>query len=155
MSNVYLEPGCYLPHKKPMVLIDKVIEVTDNSAICQSYVNEKGCLAPFLEDKELPSFYIIELISQTIGVWSGVKAKKNNLTIPPMGMVIGCRALKCIVDKFSYNSTLNIKINKIIEDDTLASFDGTISVDDTDLGFGTINVVRVTEEQTKTLFVRN
>ena len=72
-----------------------------------------------------------------------------------MGMVIGCRALKCIVDKFSYNSTLNIKINKIIEYDTLASFDGTISVDDTDLGFGTINVVRVTEEQTKTLFVRN
>ena len=155
MSNVYLEPGCYLPHKKPMVLIDKVVEVTDNSAICQSYVNESSSLAPFLEGKELPFFYIIELISQAIGVWSGVKAKKNNLTIPPMGMVIGCRALKCTVDKFAYNSTLDIKINKIIEDDTLASFDGTISVNGTDLGFGTINVVRVTEEQTKTLFVRN
>ena len=58
MSDVYLEPGCYLPHKKPMVLIDKVVEVTDNSAICQSYVNENSSLVPFLEDKELPSYCI-------------------------------------------------------------------------------------------------
>ncbi len=81
MSNVYLEPGCYLPHKKPMVLIDKVIEVTDNSAICQSYVNESSSLAPFLEGKELPFFYIIELISQAIGVWSGFKSKQNNVAL--------------------------------------------------------------------------
>lgn len=72
-----------------------------------------------------------------------------------MGMVIGCRGLKCAVDKFSYNSTLDIKINKIIEDDTLASFDGTISVNGTDLGFGTVNVVRVTDDQLNNLFARN
>ena len=114
MSNVYLEPGCYLPHKKPMVLIDKVVEVTDNSAICQSYVNESSSLAPFLEGKELPFFYIIELISQAIGVWSGFKSKQNNVALPPLGMVIGCRGLKCTVDKFAYNSTLDIKINKIM-----------------------------------------
>ena len=71
MSDVYLEPGCYLPHKKPMVLIDKVVEITANTALCQSYVNEKSSLAPFLENKDLPSYYIIELISQAIGVWSG------------------------------------------------------------------------------------
>ena len=70
-------------------------------------------------------------------------------------MVIGCRGLKCTVDKFAYNSTLDIKINKIIEDDTLASFDGTISVNGTDLGFGTVNVVRVTDDQLNNLFARN
>ena len=155
MSDLYLEPGCYLPHKKPMVLIDKVVEVTDNSAICQSYVNESSSLAPFLEGKELPFFYIIELISQAIGVWSGFKSKQNNVALPPLGMVIGCRGLKCAVEKFSYNSTLDIKINKIIEDDTLASFDGTISVNGTDLGFGTVNVVRVPDDQLNNLFARN
>ena len=155
MSDVYLEPGCYLPHKKPMVLIDKVVEITANTALCQSYVNEKSSLAPFLENKDLPSYYIIELISQAIGVWSGFKAKQLHLEIPPMGMVIGCRGLKCTVDKFAYNSTLDIKINKIIEDDTLASFDGTISVNGTDLGFGTVNVVRVTDDQLNNLFARN
>ena len=48
----YKNPSDYLPHAAPMVLIDKVIEVTDDSATTQCYLNDTGVLKPFLEKLE-------------------------------------------------------------------------------------------------------
>ena len=50
----YKNPSDYLPHAAPMVLIDKVIEVTDDSATTQCYLNDTGVLKPFLENNALP-----------------------------------------------------------------------------------------------------
>ena len=83
---------------------------------------------------------VIMIISNTIGI----------LTVAALTVVAVAMAadlIKSVVE--------DIKINKIIEDDTLASFDGTISVNGTDLGFGTVNVVRVTDDQLNNLFARN
>ena len=63
----YLLPENYLPHRPPMVLIDKVLEVTNETALCESYVREDGVLRNFLnENSELPSYFTIELIAQTV-----------------------------------------------------------------------------------------
>jgi len=37
----------YLPHDTPMVLIDKVLAVGEEQAICQVGVAKEGILAPF------------------------------------------------------------------------------------------------------------
>jgi len=152
----YLEPVDYLPHRAPMILIDKVTEVTEDSAVCESYVGDKGVLKNFI-DKEgnLPSYFTIELISQSVGVWSGYIAKLHNIDIPPMGMVLGARDLKYPKDHFVNGSTLKIHVKKIMDDGAIASFDGEIFSDNKALASGRVNLIRVTDNDLKRLFKRD
>ena len=152
----YLLPENYLPHRPPMVLIDKVLEVTDETALCESYVREDGVLRNFLnENSELPSYFTIELIAQTVGVWSGYLAKLHNIDIPPMGMVLGARDLKYPKDHFDKGSVLKIQVKKIMDDGAIASFDGEIISEDKTVASGRVNLIRVTDDDLKRLFKRD
>ncbi len=67
----YLPPGDYLPHDAPMMLLETVESVTDDSAVCRVTVNGQGVLAPFLNaNGDLPGWFALELMAQTVGVWS-------------------------------------------------------------------------------------
>ena len=67
----YLPPGDYLPHDTPMLLLESVESVTDDRAVCSVTVNDRGVLAPFLDaDGNLPGWFALELMAQTVGVWS-------------------------------------------------------------------------------------
>ncbi len=67
----YLPPGDYLPHDTPMLLLESVENVTDDRAVCSVTVNDRGVLAPFLDaDGNLPGWFALELMAQTVGVWS-------------------------------------------------------------------------------------
>ena len=51
----YLSPGAYLPHDAPMLLLEEVVSVSDDSAVCRVTVSPSGVLAPFLDpDGTLP-----------------------------------------------------------------------------------------------------
>ena len=68
----YLSPVDYLPHDAPMMLLESVECVTDDTAVCRVAVNRHSVLAPFLNaDGDLPGWYALELMAQTVGVWSG------------------------------------------------------------------------------------
>ncbi len=152
----YLSPKNYLPHREPMILIDKVIEVNEDGAICESRVNDTGVLRHFTDNKGgLPGFFTIELISQAVGVWSGYIAKLHNIDIPPMGMILGARDLKYPKDVFEKDSVLRIKVKKILDDNSIASFDGEISVNNNICGSGRVNLIRVTDDDLKRLFKRD
>lgn len=67
----YLSPADYLPHDAPMMLLERVERVTDSSAVCSVTVDGHGVLAPFLNvDGDLPGWFALELMAQTVGVWS-------------------------------------------------------------------------------------
>jgi len=67
-----LNAADYLPHQAPMVLLENVVEVTEDTAQCSVVVSRESVLAPFLNARgALPAWYAIELIAQTIGGWSG------------------------------------------------------------------------------------
>ncbi len=155
MTN-YLLPENYLPHRAPMILIDKVLEVTEESAMCESYVGDSGVLKNFVnENYELPSYFTIELIAQTVGVWSGYLAKLHNIDIPPMGMVLGARDLKYPKDHFDKDSVLKIRVQKIMDDGAVASFDGEILCEAQTVARGRVNLIRVTDDDLKRLFKRD
>ena len=152
----YLLPENYLPHRAPMILIDKVIDVTEDSAVCESYINDTGVLRNFTDSEgNLPSYFTIELISQTVGVWSGYMAKLHNIDIPPMGMVLGARDLKYPKDHFKKGSTLRISVRKLMDDGAVASFDGDICADDSASASGRVNLIRVTDDDLERLFKRD
>ena len=54
-----------------MMLLERVERVTDSSAVCSVTVDGHGVLAPFLNvDGDLPGWFALELMAQTVGVWS-------------------------------------------------------------------------------------
>ena len=52
----YLSPGAYLPHDAPMLLLEDVVSVSDDSAVCRVTVSPSGVLAPFLDPARVNCF---------------------------------------------------------------------------------------------------
>ena len=52
----------FLPHRAPMLMVDKLVAIDEHSASCQFHVSE-GCL--FVKDGELSSSGLIEHAAQT------------------------------------------------------------------------------------------
>ncbi len=151
----YKDPESYLPHRKPMVVLDKVIKVDSDSAVCESYVSTEGVLGSFLgEDGSLPAFFAVELISQTLGVWSGYCAQQNNLAKAPMGMIMSVRNLNCAKQKFAKDSVLTTKIRVLMNDGVIGSCEGSVYEGDELICSGVVNAYQPTEAQLSKLFTR-
>ncbi|MGN0901737.1 MAG: hypothetical protein ACI4M9_00500 [Succinivibrio sp.] len=151
----YLSCEHYLPHRPPMVLIDKIEDVGDDYAVLLCEVNDSSVLAPFITDKGLPGFIILELFSQAVGIWSGYHSIKNDGDIPPLGMVLGGREIYCKDRYFPYGSTLKIKVTRIMDDGKLASFDGELTCSNGTDAKGRVNVIRVSDDEINILFKRD
>lgn len=51
-----------------MLLLEEVVSVSDDSAVCRVTVSPSGVLAPFLDpDGNLPGWFALELMAQTVG----------------------------------------------------------------------------------------
>ncbi|KQN49055.1 hypothetical protein [Rahnella sp. R3(2024)] len=124
----YQNAADFLPHAEPMVLLENVIDVTRDTALCSVVVSQDSVLAPFLNaDGALPAWYSLELIAQTIGVWSGWHGAQSGEP-PQLGMLLGGRGLKCAVPEFAAGSELLIRVSMVLRDEKIASFEGVISI---------------------------
>lgn len=142
----------YLPHEKPMVMIEKVHFVDAQQCICSVEVNKQGILSPFLnEDDTLPNFYAIELMAQTIGVWNGYHGIMSNKK-PTLGMLLGGRAIKTTLDAFPCNSLLMIQADLVLHDAKLANFESKITINQQIVVTGKLNVYEPDESELDDLF---
>ncbi|MGL5334600.1 MAG: hypothetical protein ACRC9R_00375 [Enterovibrio sp.] len=149
----YLSPSCYLPHDAPMLLLEEVVDVTDCTAICRVAISHDGVLAPFINIKgQLPAWYSLELMAQTVGVWSGWHRKQKGEERIALGMILGARDLVCTTEGFSLGSILDIEVNLLMQDTRFGSFECVIKTDNTQLASGRINTFQPTTEELATFF---
>ncbi|GKX63754.1 (3R)-hydroxymyristoyl-ACP dehydratase [Pragia fontium] len=121
--NNFHPAAYYLPHESPMVFLETVCAVDDDSAICEVSVNPDGILSPYLNGQNaLPAWFAIEIMAQAIGVWSGWHGIQNNQT-PRLGMLLGSRAFKSTLNEYPNGSLLRVYATMLLQDDKLASFD--------------------------------
>jgi|SRR5476649_935982 len=119
----YNAPGHYLPHAAPMILLEQVCEIGADHARCRVTVGPGGVMRPFLTaDGHLPGWYAIEMMAQTVGVWSGWHGRRRGEP-PRAGLLLGARALNCERPCFVAGSVLDISINLLLQDDRIGSFD--------------------------------
>ncbi|AWH88879.1 ApeP family dehydratase [Limnobaculum parvum] len=135
----------YLPHESPMVFLEKVCAVDNDSAICEVKISTEGILAPFLnERKALPAWFAIEIMAQAIGVWRGWHGIKKSET-PRLGMLLGARGLKSTLHEYPYNSILRVSVALQLQDDKLASFDCHLEIDGEQIIQARLNVYQPDE----------
>lgn len=148
----YQSACAYLPHRAPMVLIDKVCHVGHEHVVCEAYVSSEGVLAPFIDDKGyLPAWFALEIMAQTIAVWSGWHALNKGGELR-LGMLLGARGLKSRWSKFAPNACLKIYALQLLQDDRLGSFDCTIKVNEEAIVTARLNVYQPKEEEIKQIF---
>lgn len=149
----YLSPVDYLPHDAPMLLLESVDNVTEESAVCRVTVNGQGVLAPFLNATgDLPGWYALELMAQTVGVWSGWHRQQQGHSAISLGMVLGARELVCAAGQFAANSVLNINVKLLMQDERFGSFECAITAGDATLATGRVNTFQPTQEELTSLF---
>ena len=149
----YLSPADYLPHEAPMMLLERVERVTDSSAVCSVTVDGHGVLAPFLNvDGDLPGWFALELMAQTVGVWSEWHRLQKGLPHSPLGMVLGARELVCSTGRFAAGTTLTITIERLMQDERFGSFECTIQTDNVPLATGRVNTFQPSEDELTSLF---
>lgn len=149
----YLSPAAYLPHDAPMLLLASVDSVTADAAVCHVTVNPQGVLAPFLTPTgDLPGWYALELMAQTVGIWSGWHREQKGQESSSLGMVLGARELVCAAGYFPANSALTITATLLMEDERFSSFDCTITAGEATLATGRVNTFQPSQQELASLF---
>ncbi|MEW5287757.1 MULTISPECIES: hotdog family protein [Erwinia] len=148
----YNAAAAYLPHDTPMVLLDEVVSVDDDSACCLARVGADGALAPFLDRRgELPGWFGIEIIAQTVGVWSGWHGRQLSDTKPEPGMLLGARGYRCQQPCFPAGAELTVSITLLMRDEKIGSFEGLITINGERWASGRLNTWQPSRQQLQQL----
>ncbi len=113
-----------LPHAKPMVLVDRAIEIGETSIHSQVDI-DKHLLFFNQETKTVPAYVGIEFMAQSIAAWSGYQALQRGEE-PPIGFLLGSRRYTTECDQFTQGQTLDIFAEQVMEDNGMAVFSGRI-----------------------------
>ena len=137
----YLTPQEYLFHRSPMLLIEQVNEVTTESVSCSVALNSP-LLNSFLEPQGLPSYIGIELMAQTVGIWSGYHDKCARRDAAKGGLILSVRAYVASAAFFPLGSTvpLDITMSMLMQERNYASFEGSITQGTTTLATGRLSL---------------
>jgi len=100
----YLPIADYLPHRPPMMLLDRVIEATESHIVCEVTIQIDS---PFCDGAAVPGWIGIEYMAQTIGVLTGWQALENQLPVR-IGFLVGTRHYQSHVPQFHVGDVLRI-----------------------------------------------
>ncbi|MDU4276926.1 MAG: 3-hydroxy-fatty acyl-ACP dehydratase, partial [Enterobacter asburiae] len=113
----------------------------------------QSVLAPFLNaDGDLPGWYALELMAQTVGVWSGWHRQQQGQEHIALGMVLGARELVCASGHFAAGLTLDITVKLLMQDERFGSFECAISANEETLATGRVNTFQPSAEELTSLF---
>ena len=126
-----------LPHDRPMILIDKVLEINleENYVVCDVNIHEKKIF--FNKDiNGISPLVGIEFMAQAIGCYAFFKSGENN---PKIGFLLGARSYTNFLEKFENGKTYTIKAKEMYDDGELVSFECFIYNDDKEVANALIN----------------
>ena len=133
-----------IPHKPPMVLIDKVIDFTSDSITAMVTITDQSL---FFENGGVPSYVGIEYMAQAVAAWNGLMARQNNLP-SGIGYLLGTRKMKLLIENFKEGSYLEIKGYCKFTDGEIASFDCSIHIDGIEVASAALTVFQPSNQET-------
>ncbi len=108
-----------LPHRPPMILLDRVEDDGEESITCGVTLRDES---PFVENGFVPAVVATEYMAQCVATYAGLKASRRGGEIR-VGYVIGARLIDLAVDAFRVGEDLVVKARRDWGDDILGRFD--------------------------------
>lgn len=110
----------FVPHRRAMLLVDRLVEVGPSHAITELVVPADGL---FVHEGRVPGWVGIEYMAQTIAAWSGARHAAGGGT-PRMGMLLGTRRYHAVVPDFAAGTLLRVEARlEFVADNGLGVFD--------------------------------
>lgn len=145
--NCYQPIHHYLPHRAPMIFLDRIISSDENQTICEVKVTSDGVLSPFLTDETtLPSWYFVEIMAQTIGVWNGLRLEKAS-SEPKIALLLGVRRFKSSITEALLDDTITVEANMALFDETISSFQCSLLINGKSVASASIVAYEATSKQ--------
>ena len=138
MKSAYDPIETLLPHDRPMILIDRVINFREDYIHASVRIHENS---PFLEQGEVPSYVSLEYMAQTVGAWNGLLARQNN-TAPKIGFLLGTRQLTLDIPSFKVGDDLEVYGEAKYNDEEMASFECWVEVEKSRVAHAILNVYK-------------
>ena len=101
-----------LPQSQGMVLLDRVVEVSEDAIIVELTVRDDGLFSS--SDHSVPAWVGLEYMAQAIAAFSGYHRKCRGEDIV-LGFLLGTRHYQCSVGCFPCGTHLRVRAEKIIE----------------------------------------
>lgn len=164
MNNKWSEPDVYLSHRDPMQFIREVESIDEETVVCLTDTSPGGKLSIALNsDGSLETYFLCEIMAQTIGVWAGAVRTEENLRnaesdpdsqLANIGLLLSIRNAVFDTQQIPTNSELRIKMQKLFQDGRVATFEGEAWSQGKVLGTARITVYQPTQAEMKKLFVK-
>ena len=124
-----------LPHRPPMVLIDRVTAFDLSARTLTASVCVK--------EEWRGNWVAIEYMAQTAAALVGLVDKaENRPNVGRPGFLLGTRSLKLAIPEFEVGKTYAVQVHTEFEDDASASFSCVIKDGDTDVATAIISAYR-------------
>lgn len=142
-----------LPHDKPMILVDRAIDIQVDSIHCQVEIDEH---IPFFnyDTKTVPAYVGIEFMAQSIAAWSGYHALIQYQQ-PPIGFLLGSRRYSSDIEAFTQGQQIDIYAEKIMENDGMAVFSARMEWQERTIATCQLNVYVPSKEKLKEMKIRS
>lgn len=98
----------FIPHQKPMVFIDDLVEIGENYAVAQLSIRPE---LMFCEAQGLPTWSSIELMAQTISAYAGSQGQALGQA-PKIGFLLGTRKLHLPVPFFEMDKIVTVRAER-------------------------------------------
>jgi len=129
----------FIPHRAPMILIDRALEHRKDFLETQVCIDEQS---PFFDAVKggVPNYVGIEYMAQSIAALAGIEANLAGLPVR-IGFLLGSRKLKLAPSCYRPGQEYRIRVQRLYQEDTgLAVFDCQILEGDIPLASANINV---------------
>lgn len=128
-----------IPHREPMVLIDKLVNYQEEECHCQVTISEQSLFFDPI-NQGVPSYVGCEYMAQSIAAFAGAHALDANEQVK-IGFLLGSRKYKTTAPYFTNRALLDIKVTRLHQEPSgLSVFDCTIYQQQQILASALINV---------------
>jgi len=98
----------YLPHRPPMVLLDRLVEAAESRVVCEVTLQVDS---PYCDGAAVPGWVGVEYMAQTVGVLVGWRALAKQLPVK-VGFLVGTRQYQSHVPQFHVGDVLRVTANE-------------------------------------------
>ena len=111
----------FVLHRPPMLLLDRLVEIGPEFAICEWRVREEGEF--LIPDRGVPAYVGVEYMAQCNAVHAGARERVYG-NPPQLGLLLGTRHFKADVRYFEVGATYQVKCRELARNtEGVASFD--------------------------------
>jgi predicted hotdog family 3-hydroxylacyl-ACP dehydratase len=120
VSETPWKPIDLLVHRPPLLLLDRIVEASDEKCIAQVCVDPEAWYAE--ADGSMPGWFGIELMAQTVSAYSGARKRLHGQP-PRVGFNLGTRNYESWMPRFPAGSILEVEIElRFLDESGLSAF---------------------------------